>query len=67
MGQGGLVDVGLVHDGVLPGVVDDGQITGVRSEVTPPADEFVNNGGELGDVGLVSRVGVGHQRDPPVG
>jgi hypothetical protein len=63
LGFGELGEVGL---GVLPGVEDDGQRVGLAAEGAVAAGQLVEDGAELGDVGLVARVGVGGQRDAAV-
>jgi hypothetical protein len=57
--------VGEVGLGVLPGVEDDRQAAGV-GQGGVAGGEFIDDGGELGDVGPVSGVGVPGHRDPAV-
>jgi hypothetical protein len=56
----------VVRGAVLPGVVDHGHRFHRLDELPVPGDQLVDDVAELGDVGSVSRVGVGHQRHPAV-
>ncbi|MGH3322532.1 MAG: hypothetical protein ACRDN9_20620, partial [Streptosporangiaceae bacterium] len=49
---------GEVRLGVLPGVEDHGQLTGAGTEPAVAGGQLVDHGGELGDVRLVTWVGV---------
>ena len=59
-------ELGEVRFGVLPGVEDDGQRPGCGAQRAVAAGQFIDHGGELGDVGLVAGVGVGEQGDAAV-
>ncbi|MCJ7754656.1 MAG: hypothetical protein MUP13_08830 [Thermoanaerobaculales bacterium] len=56
----------MVVAGVLPGVVDHGQRLHRRAEVPVAGDEFVDDSGELGDVGTVAGIGVRQYRHSAV-
>src|SRR5262249_22798797 len=62
----GRLDEGVVVVGVLPGVVDHGQRLHLLDQQPVAGDQFVRDGGELGDVGAAARVGVRDDRDPAV-
>ncbi|HWG63796.1 MAG TPA: hypothetical protein VG253_19070 [Streptosporangiaceae bacterium] len=62
----------VVAAGVLPGVVDEGEavalaIVAVREQRREAGDKLVDHRLELGDIGLVARVGVADQGDAAVG
>ena len=70
--QPGAGQVGEVVLGVLPGVEDHRHVRGAGRDPGRGADrlvlaeQLVDHGGELGDVGPVAGVGVPGQRDPAV-
>jgi hypothetical protein len=49
-----------------PGVIDQGECFDAVGRFPVAGEEFVDERGELGDVGPVAGVGVGDQRDPAV-
>ena len=62
----GRLDDGVVVAGVLPGVVDHGQRLHRIDQQPVAGHQLIQDGGELGDVGTVTRVGMRDDRDPAV-
>jgi hypothetical protein len=60
------LDQCVVVGGVLPGVVDQGEIGDITGELPVAGDELFEHGGELGDVGAVAGIGVGEQWDAAI-
>ena len=56
----------MVGGRVLPSVVDQGEVFDAGRELPVAAGQFVQQPGELGDVGTVAGVGVRQQRDRAV-
>jgi hypothetical protein len=56
----------MVGRRVLPGVVDHGQRLNAVDQQSVAGDQFVQHGGELGDVGAVAGVGMRDDRDTTV-
>jgi hypothetical protein len=60
------VHFGLVRRGVLPGVIDQGELVLRSAEGPETARELVHHERELGDVGTVTGIGMAHEGDPAV-
>ncbi len=60
------VDQLLVGRGVLAGVIDQGQPGGFAGHSGEAGDELVDDEGELADVGAVTGICAGDQRDAAV-
>ena len=59
-------EVVLVGGRVVAGVEGHGQLARAAAEAPVAGDQLVDDRGELGDVGLVARVGAGDHRDPAI-
>ena len=60
------LDDGVVVAAVLPGVIDHGQRLDPRHQVPVAGHQFVDDRGELGDIGTVPGIGVADHRHPAV-